>query len=158
MTHVPSGLMGCVLAALGWWVGERRKIKTFRIYFPTMYLALIQLGSFISILVLKCNVTLIFLGRMQIARPDKCIPSRSRANSAVSYWEVQGYFELVMFYTWDVWLLWTFISLKGANFQHCNCNLTFLTKLPCCGRYSKFSRDQGDGRKMQLADIWCGLC
>ena len=27
VTHVPSGLMGCALAALGWWVGGRRKFK-----------------------------------------------------------------------------------------------------------------------------------
>ena len=28
VTHVPSGLMGCASAALGWWVGGRRQILT----------------------------------------------------------------------------------------------------------------------------------
>ena len=28
MTHVPSGLMGCASAALGWWVGGRRQNQT----------------------------------------------------------------------------------------------------------------------------------
>ena len=27
MTHVPSGLMDCALAALGWWVGGRRQFQ-----------------------------------------------------------------------------------------------------------------------------------
>ena len=30
VTHVPSGLMGCALAALGWWVGGWQEIKTCR--------------------------------------------------------------------------------------------------------------------------------
>ena len=28
VTHVPSGLIGCASAALGWWVGRRRKVQT----------------------------------------------------------------------------------------------------------------------------------
>ena len=27
VTHVPLGLMGCALAALGWWVGGKREIQ-----------------------------------------------------------------------------------------------------------------------------------
>ena len=30
VTHVPSGLMCCALAALGYWVGGRREIQTYR--------------------------------------------------------------------------------------------------------------------------------
>ena len=33
MTHVPSELMGCALAALRWWVAGMREIQTCRNYF-----------------------------------------------------------------------------------------------------------------------------
>ena len=40
VTHVPSGLMGCASAALGWWVGARGEIQTcLNFFFTTLYLS-----------------------------------------------------------------------------------------------------------------------
>ena len=46
VTHVPSGLMGCATAALGWWVGGRRGNPNMLEFFCTM---LYNCGDFINL-------------------------------------------------------------------------------------------------------------